>query len=441
MQTIARTKMHFRLSLLDLDLTDDIEEFKNKGGFSRNRRGLRFALFRNLTKDRSSTRTIHSLLDKTKASRGFIVLLAVVLLLALLFACILPNLSVNKEVFVGVMTGHATVEEILTFVDEVEEYINLVIVSDLGITTNSSALYTVFDNLHDRGLYFIPFMSLLEYVNDTNFFQVAKQRWGKHFLGVYTFDEPGGKQIDLAEHRPVNNALNYTDAARKYVNAVAEQGLLWWASNFNVTGNFTIFTSDYALYWYDYVACYNTVLAQFGWNHSRQVDIALCRGAATTHNSDWGAIVTWTYTQPPYIESAEELYKDMVLAYDNGAKYIVVFNYPTNITKHGLLTQEHLDSVKKFWNYHKSKPQPRERTGETAYVLPKDYGYGFRGPNDKIWGLWESDTLSPIVWNELNQLVESHGSKLDVIYEDAKPETRQRYKQLFFWNGTTLITD
>jgi len=73
---------------------------------------------------------------------------------------------VEKDVFVGVMTGHATVEEILTFVDEVEEYVNLVIVSDLSITRNSSALYTVFDNLYDRGLYFIPFMSLLEYVND-----------------------------------------------------------------------------------------------------------------------------------------------------------------------------------------------------------------------------------------------------------------------------------
>ena len=417
-----------------------IEEFKNKGGFLVTV-GLRFPLFRNLPKDRSSTRTIHSLLDKTRASRVLVVLFAVVLLSALFFTCITPNLSVEKDVFVGVMTGHATVEEILTFVDEVEDYINLVIVSDLNITRNSSALYTVFDNLYDRGLYFIPFMSLLEYVNDTNFFQVAKQRWGKHFLGVYTFDEPGGKQIDLAKHRPVNNALNYSDAAKEYVNAVAEQGLLRWAGNFNMTGNFTIFTSDYALYWYDYVACYNTVFAQFGWNHSRQVNIALCRGAATAHDSNWGAIVTWTYTQPPYIESAEELYRDMVLAYDNGARYIVVFNYPTNITEHGLLTQDHLNSMKEFWDYHKSNPRPSEHPSETAYVLPKDYGYGFRGPSDKIWGLWEPDTLSPIVWSELNQLIVSHGSKLDAIYEDAKPEAKQRYKQLFFWNGTTLIAD
>jgi len=402
---------------------------------------LGFPLFRNLAKDLASIRIIHSPLDKTKVSRVLIVLLAFVLLLALLYVCILPNFSAKKDVFVGVMTGYGTVEEILTFVDEVEEYVNLVIVSDLGITTNSSALYTVFDDLYGRGLYFMPYMSLLEYVNDTNFFQVAKQRWGGHFLGVYTFDEPGGKQIDLAEHRPVDDALNYSDAARKYVNAVAEQGLLRWASNFNMTGNFTIFTSDYALYWYDYVACYNTVLAQFGWNHSRQVNIALCRGAATAHDSDWGAIVTWTYTQPPYIESAEELYKDMVLAYDNGAKYIVVFNYPTNITEHGVLTQDHLNSMKRFWDYHKGNSQSSEHPRETAYVLPKDYGYGFRGPSDKIWGLWEPDTLSPIVWRELNQLIESRGSKLDVIYEDAESKAMQKYKQLFFWNGTSLTND
>lgn len=403
--------------------------------------GLRFPLFRKLAKDRSSTKTIHFLLEKKRALHVIIVLFTVGLLIALFFACIFPDSSMDKEVFVGVMTGHGTVEEILAFVDDVEEYVNLVIVSDLGITTNSTALYTVFDDLYGRGLYFIPFMSLLEYVNDTNFFQFAQQRWGRHFLGVYTFDEPGGKQIDLAEHRPVDNALNYSDAARKYVNAVAEQGLLRWASNFNMTGNFTIFTSDYALYWYDYVACYNTVLAQFGWNHSRQVNIALCRGAATIHDSDWGAIVTWTYTQPPYIESAEELYKDMVLAYNNGAKYIVVFNYPTNITEYGLLTQDHLNSMKKFWDYYKCNSQSAEYPSESAYVLPKDYGYGFRGSNDKIWGLWEPDTLSPIVWNELNQLIESHGSQLDVIYEDVESEAMQKYKRLFFWNDTFSIND
>jgi hypothetical protein len=371
------------------------------------------------------------------------VFLVLVLILAVMFGISFWNSMSRREneVFIGVMAGQGSVDGILTFVDEVEDYVNLIIISDLNLTTNSTALYTILDSLDARGLYFIPFMSLLEYTNDPNFFQVARQRWGEHFLGVYTFDEPGGKQIDLAVHRPVDSAQNYSDAASKYVEAVSEEGLLRFANSFNMTGNFNIFTSDYALYWFDYSACYNVVFTQFGWNFSRQLHVALCRGAATAHNSEWGAILTWTFSQPPYLESADDLYKNMVLAYDNGAKYIVVFDFPTNVTEYGVLTQDHLDSMKRFWNYHKSTPQPEVYPAEVAYVLPEDYGYGFRGPSDKIWGLWGPDNLSASIWNDANHLLDNYGSKLDIIYENDEPGMKEGYNQLIFWNGTVLSKD
>jgi hypothetical protein len=56
------------------------------------------------------------------------------------------------------------------------------------------------------------------------------------------------------------------------------------------------------------------------------MNAALCRGAAIAQDKQWGVMITWTYSQPPYIESGEELYNDLLLAYDNGAKYILVFN-------------------------------------------------------------------------------------------------------------------
>jgi hypothetical protein len=370
------------------------------------------------------------------------VFLVFVLLFALILAIVFLNSKPNEnKVFIGVMAGQGSVDGILTFVDEVEDYVNLIIISDLNLTTNATALYTILDSLHARGLYFIPFMSLLEYTNDPNFFQVARQRWGEHFLGVYTFDEPGGKQIDLAGHRPVDSAQNYSDAASKYLEAVSEEGLLRFANSFNMTGNFNIFTSDYALYWFDYSACYNVVFTQFGWNFSRQLHVALCRGAATAHNSQWGAILTWTFSQPPYLESADELYTDMVLAYDNGAKYIIVFDFPTNVTEYGVLTPDHLDAMKRFWNYHKSTPQPEMYPAEVAYVLPEDYGYGFRGPSDRIWGLWGPDNLSTNIWNDVNHLLDNYGSKLDIVYENAEPGILRDYKQLIFWNGTVLSKD
>jgi hypothetical protein len=71
-----------------------------------------------------------------------------------------------------------------------------------------------------------------------------------------------------------------------------------------------------------------------------------------------------------------------------------------------------------------------------AYVLPKDYGYGFRGPNDKIWGLWEADNLSNDVWRDVNALLDEYGSKMDIVYEDGLGFNKSRYSKLIFWNET-----
>jgi hypothetical protein len=199
-----------------------------------------------------------------------------------------------------------------------------------------------------------------------------------------------------------------------------------------------VFTADYALYWFDYRAGYDAVLAEFGWNFSRALHVGLCRGAARAQNRDWGAIVTWTYYDEPYIESADELYDDLVLAYDAGAKYAVVFDYP-KVGRYGILTEEHFDALKKFWDYIHTNPGRHGSVGgEVAYVLPKDYGYGFRGPDDTIWGLWGPDQLSKKIWDDVNNLVGRYDTRLDIVYDDPEFSSAvvDRYDELFFWNET-----
>ena len=85
------------------------------------------------------------------------------------------------------------------------------------------------------------------------------------------------------------------------------------------------FTSDYVLYWFDYLGGYDVILAQFGWNNSYIQDIALVRGAARLQGKSWGAIITWKYTEPPYLASGEEIYNQMCTAYEAGAEYVVIF--------------------------------------------------------------------------------------------------------------------
>jgi hypothetical protein len=206
--------------------------------------------------------------------------------------------------------------------------------------------------------------------------------------------------------------------------------------------DFRLFTSDYALYWYDYLSGYDVVFGEFVGNQSRQLAVALCRGAAKTLGNDWGTMITWKHDAAPFLEDAGQLYDDMVLAYQNGAKYIIVFNAFGNFTattEYGTLTPEHFNAMEKFWNYVNGASYT-EFSAKTAYVLPRDYGYGFRGPNDKVWGLWEADVLSSKVWNDANNLLETYGKDLDIVYETKigyEPITLP-YDKLIFWNGTII---
>jgi hypothetical protein len=381
-------------------------------------------------------------LSRREGARAFWFAVVVLLVVLLLLALVIEGLFLREgreEVFVGVEVGYDNVDDVVRFVDEVEDYVNLVVIGSLDITTNATKLTAVCDYLHSKGLYFIPFMFIMQYLEKPDFFQVAKERWGEHFLGVYVSDEPGGRQFDSTNVRVVTEAENWSDAASQYVEGYND-GLQLFFSHFEESANVTAFTSDYLLHWFDYEAGWDVVFAEFGWNFSRQLHVALCRGAAAVQNREWGVIVTWTYRDTPYIEDAEELYRDLVLAYKNGAKYILVFNYPTNVTEYGILTDDHLDSMRKFWDYVNHFPQPTHAS-KTAYVLPEDYGYGFRGPDDRIWGLWGPDELSAKVWNETNSLLAAYDKNLDIVYDTAELSREQRYEKLIFWNGTTVQFD
>jgi hypothetical protein len=383
---------------------------------------------------------------RTVMKRIAVLLLAILLLsVALSYLAVYYSwkTSINNEFFFGVSFGQETTEEAKVLIDKVKDYTNLFWVGSWSITTNETALNEVCDYAAKAGLNFIVFFSFVSriiYPWHQTWLDTAKERWGDRFLGAYLFDEPGGKQIDTGGWNEnmvqvFENASDYSDAANLFVDSI---------SSINSTTDvkkrgIPVFTSDYALYWFDYLAGYDTVFVELGWNHSATQNIALGRGAANVQGKEWGAIVIWTYPNPPYLASGPEILEEMLAAYRAGAKYVLVFNYPIypEENPYGILTEQHFAAMQQFWAYTQNHPEQHGTAlGQVAFVLPKDYGWGMRNVEDKIWGLWSSDEKAPLIWGNMNKLIAKYGLKLDIIYDDVRFNYEEKYSEVYFWNST-----
>ena len=365
-----------------------------------------------------------------------------------MFSTQTPLKPLTRPFYLGVEFSYGDqFSQLKALVDKVENYTNLFVIGSLGISFNRSALDQSADYLFHSGLKFIVFFTSSNMYNDSNGYPGdntifdwmgnATMKYGQQFLGVYRFDEPGGNQLDDGHSRLVNNGTSYAEVSQDYVSGLSI--IIKYFLNFAPQ----IFTADYGLYWFDYNSSYTAVFGEFVGNQTQQDKermIALDRGAAESFDKNWGVIVTWKYDQPPYLESGSELYSDLSLAYGAGATYALVFSYP-NVTNsiYGTLTQSHFDALKKFWvNIHNSPSSFASYNATVAYVIPNDYGFGFRNSNDTIWGLFPPDTLTPKIWNDTTTLLNQYGANLNIIYDEPAiiGSTINNYTKVFYRNQT-----
>jgi hypothetical protein len=75
----------------------------------------------------------------------------------------------------------------------------------------------------------------------------------------------------------------------------------------------------------------------------------------------------------------------------------------------GILKDEHLLALQQFWQYTRNNPRKSSPiSSRVAYVLPNGFGYGFRGPDDKIWGLWQADALTQNISVSVGSLLKQY---------------------------------
>ena len=392
-----------------------------------------------------------------------VILIGVALVVAV--AVYLQNLQASQNIphqtgfHVGVAFGGNTTEEAKLLIDRVKDYTNLFVVQSGPVSVNETSLNEIVYYASDAGLDIIVYFGFFnpDYPWQLPWVESAKQRLGNQFLGVYLNDEPGGILIDYNWtsyfsgikiqntsdyylHEPavdlaLNNTLpaDYGQAAYHFVAGLNFDPGLQKLQNLSVTS----FTSDYCLYWFDYLGGYDVLLAQYGWNQSIIQETALVRGAANLQNKRWGAIVTWTYRQPPYLIAAPEMYNQMVSAYRAGAEYVVIFNFPQIPgNPYGVLTDEHFAALERLWNDVVEERLGDPIDAEAVLVLPPDYGWGMRNPQDSIWGVWKPDETSQKIWNQSQKLLDTYGLRLDIVYQDVHFPVAGKYEQIYYWNQT-----
>ena len=174
----------------------------------------------------------------------------------------IQSIETATSLYFGVDIAFENLDETIRIVDEVSSYTNLFIIGCYGQlipsndsypTYNETRLSYISEYVYEKGL------NLMVYSDDprfpsTEWLDNATANFGDKFLGIYYYDEPGGKQLDQANHPAFYYAKNFSDAADKYVNTVN-----WWLRSglFSIgryLGDRTqiqLFTSDYGLYWFD----------------------------------------------------------------------------------------------------------------------------------------------------------------------------------------------
>ncbi|UCD26848.1 MAG: hypothetical protein JSV75_01630 [Candidatus Bathyarchaeota archaeon] len=368
--------------------------------------------------------------------------------------------------YLGVSFCGNTTAEAKMLIDKTKDYTNLFVLQSGPLSKNETGINLICDYAVDSGLDFIVFLGWFDFEHPWQipWLDFAKNRWGDRFLGLYLYDEPGGIQLDYNWTRlfqrirgfypsfyesiapyvggDVNETVvrDYEEAKRGYLDYIVNQIQVGELINRSITA----FTSDYALYWFDYLAGYDTVFVELGWNHSTPKHIGLCRGAATAQQKDWGTIIVWNALDPENdkkgaYKTGEEMLQDLLVAYETGAKYMIIFNYPTDPpgNPYGILTEEHFTALQQFWSYIQQNPEENGKTeAQAALVLPKNYGWGMRHPDDRIWGYWGPDEISPQIWELSLKLLDRYGLALDIVYDDPNFPIEDIYQDIYYWNYT-----
>ncbi len=104
----------------------------------------------------------------------------------------------RQNIFLGVDVSFESVPATEQLIDKVSSYTNLFVIGCYG-NYNLTRLSIISQYVYDKGLSFIVYTDNPRYPS-SQWLADAKNTYGDNFLGIYYFDEAGGKQLDQASY-------------------------------------------------------------------------------------------------------------------------------------------------------------------------------------------------------------------------------------------------
>jgi hypothetical protein len=145
----------------------------------------------------------------------------------------------KKPFYVGVTFCGDSVTDAEQLIDKVKGYTNLFVLQSGPLMQNITATEQIGDYAVNAGLNIILYYGKSGDLSTcVSLLNLAKARWGSHFLGLYYQDEPGGTMLDSQMSFNNNGVGNITANDQKFISKNTD-GTIWVSNDFSEGSNNT----------------------------------------------------------------------------------------------------------------------------------------------------------------------------------------------------------
>ena len=146
----------------------------------------------------------------------------------------------KKPFYAGVTFGGDSVADAEQLIDKVKDYTNLFVLASGPLMQNITATEQIGDYAINAGLNIILYYGKSgDPSTCVSLLNLAKSRWGSHFLGLYYQDEPGGNMLDSQVTLNADNSVGNNTANSENFISKDTDGTIWVSNDFSEGSNNT----------------------------------------------------------------------------------------------------------------------------------------------------------------------------------------------------------